>query len=416
MVKRVLLYSFLLAIILISCRKGIYPTIPEGVRFSMDKSGINRIEFVEAITKYKDPKDSLRLQALYSLIDNMKGHGYRTYLLQDTTGAYIDYNIREYDNYHELKKSKDSIEESRGPLHFIRNYYGPDLYKITSRDMVMQVENSFFAWQHYSWSENYSFDTFCRNILPYRSNSAMFFDTTGMRAARLPVKKKDITSEDVFTVAKKIMDILESQVVFDKRFVEHPTDQLLTNTPKKMRGRTEDAAALFVNTLRSLGIAAAIDFVPYPRETGEYIDYWVVVWNAEGKKRTYHPFSGSLKIHPDPVKVFRRSYETYNTPLPDDSLFRLMKYHHLKTGMHKDVTDEYQTKTTSWKVFPHEITPLNKFKPVILAIRNDNKWLPVDWAYFTKPHLFRKLKPGESYALINAEGKVFLEKSFPEKR
>lgn len=412
MVKRILLYSFLLAIIFISCRNGNYPTVPESVRICMEKSGINKIQFVEAIAKYSNPEDSLRLQALYYLIENMRGHGLRTYLLQDKTGAFIDYNIREYDSYQELKKARDSIEDYRGPLQFIRHYYGRDLYELKSRDMIMQVERSFSAWQHFSWGEAYSFDTFCHRILPYRSNSALL-DTTGGIGGSLSIEKKDILNEDVFTVAQKIKEILESKVAFDKRFIEHPKDRLLINSPGKMQGRTEDVAALFVNTLRSVGIAAAIDYVPHPLETGEYIDYWVVVWDGEGQKRTYYPFSDSLKIHRDPIKVFRRSYETYNDPLPDDSLFRLMKYHHLKTGKYIDVTDEYKS-TTSWKISPGAIKPLDKFKPMILAIRHNNSWLPIDWAYFTKPCLFRELKRGERYALINAKGKVFVEKTIPE--
>lgn len=410
-------YKFVYIIILIlltgSCRRGIYPLVPEDVRNTIDASGKNYIEFIEAITAFRAPRDSLKLHSLYYLIGNMKGQGLKTHLLQDSTGILVDYNIREHDSYNKLIAFKDSIDSRRGPLHFIKHYYGSDSYAISAGDLINHVNLTFGAWQNKSWSSAYPFDVFCSKVLPYRMNDAHL---DSLRQNLKILSKADFTlkTNDVFQMAGQVVKKVERDVTFDKRYVEHPTDRMLQWGKNNQRGRTEDAAVLAVSMLRRLGIACAIDFVPYPKESGKRVDYWIAVWDTKGETKRYFPFADSLEVISQPVKVFRRTFNTYNHPLPNDSVFRLLKYQHLKSGKYKDVTSEYR-QTVSWRVEPEELGVFDKFNPVILFAETPEGWMAIDWRYFTKTHLFRELSPNRKYALKTSEGKVLLEKYLPLK-
>jgi len=410
--KRFLLYIVLLAFIFPSCRKEIHPLVPESVRKTIDESGTNRIEFIKSIARYQDLNDTVKLNALYYLIENMRGHGYKTYLLQDSKGKLVDYNIREYDSYKALIKAKDSVSNRRGSLKFIRHYFGPDKFYVTAQELNQQVNHSYQQWKTNPWSKNYSFDMFCEKILPYRSNDAVL-DSIFRINNEIRSDKKTFQDRDVFKIAGQVLDSVESRMSFDKRFLEHPTDRMPAYIKTNQKGRTEDAAALMVNMLRNSGIACAIDYVPYPGERGDAVTYWVVVWDAEGNRQSFYPFKDSLRVISHPVKVFRRTYHTYNRPLPDDSLYRFLKYHQLKDGKYKDVTEEY-IPTTSWHVSLNELGGVDKLQPVFLVVQTNSGWLPIDWRYFTKSHLFRELAPGKRYALMDHEGNVLTEKMLPK--
>ncbi len=407
MTKPILIYIVILFLAIPSCRKDIHPLVPGGVRNTINNSGNNYIEFVEAISNYKDSGDSLKLQSLYFLISHINEHGIKTYLLQDNDGQLIDYNITEFDSYPDILQYKDSIRQQRDSLHFIRHYFGPDKYVMTAKQLTTHLEKSVNTWQSNSWSKNYSFSTFCSKILPYRLNDA-HFDSLYFQKDFKAASEFNYSTGNVFDMAEQVMRSMEGKVRFDKRFIEHPTDRQLSWEEYNQEGRTEDAAGLAVNVLRSMGIASAIDYLPFPRESGKYADYWVVVWDSTGKKRAYYPFDNILEKPVRPVKVFRRSFDSYNRPLPDDSIYRLLKYQHLKYGKYRDVTAEY-LKTVSWRVTPRMLGEFDKFQPIVLAVRKNKSWLPVDWRYFTKRHLFRELKPGEHYALLSPDGRVLMD-------
>ncbi|HKK09961.1 MAG TPA: hypothetical protein VJ939_03950, partial [Bacteroidales bacterium] len=288
------IFLFMVTLALAGCDNTRSPGVPENVRNTLDYSGRNYIEFLEAIVDYRKPEDSLKLQSLYYLIAYMPSHGYRTYLLQDTSGLLIDYNIRDYKNFKRLTEVKDSISLKHGKLHFIRHYYGKDVFIVDSEYMKDLVEESITVWRSNEWSKNYDFEVFKEKILPKRLNSGPFDDWQAIIRDSL-LTKLEIKTDNPLEVADAIYHRLRGFLKWDKRYIENPTDQGWQEMKKHRSARTEDAAVLLLAALRSYGIAAAIDFIPLTIESSEYSTYWVVVWDAQGNKRYYYPFGDSLK-------------------------------------------------------------------------------------------------------------------------
>lgn len=276
-----------------SCDNKQYPYVPENVRNTFDRSGRNYIEFLEAIVNYRNREDSLKLESLYYLIAHIPSHGYRTYLLQDENGMLIDFNIRDHKNFDRTVEIFDSIKLKQEDLHFVRHYFGKDVYVVESNFLEQLVDSGFHTWKTKPWSSGYSFEVFKKKILPKRLNSGPLDDwMTIVKDTLLPDFEPQ--DDDPFLVADQVYNRLKGFLTWDERYTQNPTDQRWAEMNKHHSGRSEDAAVLLTAALRSYGIAAAIDFIPLKLESSEYATYWVVVWDALGNKRFYYPFEDSL--------------------------------------------------------------------------------------------------------------------------
>ncbi|MEA3504035.1 MAG: hypothetical protein U9R32_02410, partial [Bacteroidota bacterium] len=139
---RKILFVFLL-ISLFSCNRDSYPFIGKEVRETIVLSGINNVELMKAIVKYTNRKDSLKLEMCFYLIKEMKNHSHKTYLLRDSLGQLVDYNISEFNSINEVIEHKNSVINKSGEVRFYRHYNGEDVYKITGVYIVNQVERAF---------------------------------------------------------------------------------------------------------------------------------------------------------------------------------------------------------------------------------------------------------------------------------
>ncbi len=393
-----------------SCDNKQYPYVPENVRNTLDRSGRNYIEFLEAIVKYRNPDDSLKLESLYYLAAHMPIHGYRTYLLQDENGMLIDFNIRDYKNLQRILEIRDSIKMKHGQLYFIRHYLGKDVYVVESDFMQQLVDSGLHTWKTKPWSSGYSFEVFKKKILPKRLNSGPLDDwMTIVKDTLLP--GFNTKADDPFVAADQIYNRLKGFLLWDERYTQNPTDQGWAEMNKHRNGRSEDAAVLLTAAFRSYGIAAAIDFIPLPIESTENATYWVVVWDAQGNKRYYYPFSDSLKKPSGFPKVFRRTYHSYHPGTFPDSILKKLKYQHLEQRNYKDVTDEY-TPTKSFNFEPVQ-EPSKPFSKVFLCFEYEGDWIPAGWKYYSKEILFNKLKIGQRYALTDKYGNILYEMDAP---
>lgn len=391
-----------------SCDNKQYPYVPENVRNTLDSSGRNYIEFLEAIVDYRKPEDSLKLESLYYLIAHMPSHGYRTYLLQDEDGMLIDFNIRDHQNFERTVEILDSIELKHGNLHFIRHYFGKDVYVVDSDFLEQLVDSGFHTWRTNPWSSGYSFEVFKKKILPKRLNSGPLDDwMTIVKDTLLPGFSPE--GEDPFVVADQIYNRLKGFLLWDERYTQNPTDQGWAEMNKHRRGRSEDAAVLLTAALRTFGIAADIDFIPQALESNEYATYWVVVWDAQGNKKFYYPFSDSLEKPTGFPKVFRRTYHSYHPKLYPDSVVRMLHFHHLEQGDYRDVTDQY-VRTTDLTISKDSINNVSDFERIFLSLKVGRTLTPVDWKYFHSDKLrFLKTNPSVTYVLTDEDGQTLYE-------
>jgi hypothetical protein len=168
---RLILLSFFF-VILISCENKPLPP-------SLWKIGNSKKKFQKVFDHYSKTEDSLKQRAADFLIRNMDDHFY-----------YLPENVDEFDIffrniptqlaidypgntklYQELKREllNNAISEglSNGSLKKPQYVKRADMKTIKPEFLIENIEYAFKAWD-FPWAQNYSFEEFCRYILPYR--------------------------------------------------------------------------------------------------------------------------------------------------------------------------------------------------------------------------------------------------------
>jgi len=405
--KNVFSITMILLLTLSGCENEHYPLIPGEVRKTIESAGRNNIEFMEAVVEFRHPDDSLKLRSLFYLIGGMRGEGYKTFLLQDTAGMLIDYNIRHASSYDSLIALKDSLQKVYGKLHFERHYFGRDVYKITSLFLLSHVNRRYRDWRDNNWQLNYSFDIFAEKILPYRQHFGPHEDWDSIVQDTLLAGFK-VTTNDPLVAAERIYSELNTFLLWDARYTENPTDPGWQEMKHNRKGRTEDMAALLTASFRSHNIAAAIDFCPLPIESRQQPTYWVKAFAPDGRKKKFIPYEQQFDTSLRVPKVFRRKYHTYSKPLPEKVPFLNLKYHHLRDGKYRDVTSEYNH-TVSLQIPRDSIPSRHDFSRVFLNVKHNNQWIPVAWKYYMDKLVFFKITPGYEYALIDENDQVLYQ-------
>ncbi|MGM0566321.1 MAG: hypothetical protein ACQESX_06160 [Bacteroidota bacterium] len=405
--KNVFSAAVIFFLALSGCEHEHYPLIPGQVRETIESAGRNNIEFMEAVVEFRHPDDSLKLKSLFYLVGGMRGEGYKTFLLQDTSRKLIDYNIRHASSYDSLVALKDSLRNVYGKLHFERHYFGRDVYKITSPFLISHVNRRYRDWQDNKWLQPYSFGMFTEKILPYRQHFGPHENWDSIvRDTLLPGFQ--VSTDDPLLAADRIYAELKNFLSWDARYTENPTDPGWQEMKSDRKGRTEDMAALLVAAFRSYSIAAAIDFCPLPLESREQPTYWVQAFSPDGRRKHFIPFKKQLDTSGRFPKIFRRTYHTYNNPLPEKTPFLNLKYHHLRDGKYRDVTHEYN-ETVSLQIPRDSIPGRHDFSRVFLHVEYNNQWIPVAWKYYMDKMLFFKITPGFRYALFDEKEQILYQ-------
>jgi hypothetical protein len=132
-------------------------------------AGDNRLELEKVLNYYKiDPKDSLKYQAAVFLIENMPYY----YTLQNEK---LDLYRNELyqtvvDNHCPGEKAIEILEEKYGKLNAQEYEKIYDSQTVSSLYLINTIEQAFKVWRETPWGNHIAFQTFCEQILPYRTS------------------------------------------------------------------------------------------------------------------------------------------------------------------------------------------------------------------------------------------------------
>lgn len=205
------IYFYIISLLLILC------SVACNERFGkvMEMAGENRSNLVKVLEYFED--DSLKSKAAMFLIENM---------------------------YHYT--SNDS-----GKIY--------DIQHITADYLIKDINSAFDSWEQSAWKDEIDFETFCRYILPYRvNNESMSFWRDSLRDE---YKHLIIGINDPIEAFAKVY----SEVIrrFNKIGVEESKGLDIVSLHNILRGSCDQRSMYSVAVLRSLGIPAAYDYVPF---------------------------------------------------------------------------------------------------------------------------------------------------------
>ena len=396
-VSKSLLWLPILLLVIPGC--GRHLPYPSNVHEVLTKAGKNRRQLEKIIAHYQTQNDSLKLKAAYFLIENMEGHGYVTYALQDTAANELPFVATAYPDYPTLEATFDSLEAVYGTLDFEKRGFTADLEVITAEFLIEQIEYAFKAWQGKPWAAGLSFEDFCEYILPYRGSNEPLENWRGRFYEKYQgIDKRLENPADPISAAALINDDIKSWFKFDPRYYYHPTDQGLAEMTAGGLGRCEDMTNITIYAMRAVGLAVTSDYTPYWANAGNN-HAWNAIVTLDGKAI---PFMGA-EANPGQyglanklAKVYRKTYGVQKG--------NLVFVEHKQTSLppwlagksYRDVTAEYVQTCDVTVRFDREIP--DSVNVAYLCVFNSGEWKAIQWGKIDDDSaVFRDMGTGIAY-------------------
>jgi len=237
--------------------------------------GNNKREFQKVYDYYSKPEDSLKLKAAEFLIKNIRNHSFSVLTEEEKVDDFFKSLGKEIvvpymDNVelrYELKQNLVDDFISKGlkngslppPTYQKRR---KDLEAIKSEFLIENIEYAFKAWK-FPWARKYSFNDFCKYILPYRYGNEPLepwrkelFEKYKWIADSLP---NGNTLEATILINKQFQkDFITSKVLGKKGYRIKISNQLDAG----IFVDCYDQAGLGVSVLRALGIPSTVVRIP----------------------------------------------------------------------------------------------------------------------------------------------------------
>ncbi len=355
--RNILFIPFLL---FISCQSN------DNLERILQYSGENRNELEKVINHYSQKEeDSLQLKAALFLIENMPGHYYLTNSMMERLDKNMDSLYPDMSNI--VKRVVYNIPIRKGNTGE-RWKLVEDIKTIKSDFLITHIDNAIAMWNDCPWLRLFTFKEFCEYVLPYRIEKEPFLKNDSTLYSWKTVK-------EIFEAYNYVPKTMLELKAVQRDLLGHTDDafflklQMPAWSDKTYNFDCLDRCYYEMGRLRSIGIPAAIDFVPgWPYRNGQH--YWRVLvepyyWNS----------NHSDALISETGKVYRMTYSRHEIPEQDGEEFIPFLF---KTPFYKDVTKDY-VKVSDVKV------NIEKFKKTTsryayLSIFNDLEWKPIAWA------------------------------------
>lgn len=348
----------------------------------LKKAGTNRIELEKALQYSYKTNDSLKIKAMQFLIANMDIHFSSDYYWQDVAGKKIPYNELDYSDFEQAKANFETIKEQNTGLQPKPIVY-KDIETITADYLIQNLERAFSSWKT-SEKKTIPFADFCQYILPYRITEE-------------PLQNWREAYEKKFKwINEKIQTKGFDQALF---YVKDDYDTWFTNTWGEQRkeplprlgalqllfrkqGPCPDIANLGVFIMRSQGIPAAVNVIPFWATStgGHFMNTFF-----DSKMKAYNCDYGSKDFGEDlkrePAKVLRLTYSKQPETLASIEDKKNIPPGILQQENYVDVTKEYWS-TTDIKCSLYPVT--NQPKIVYATTFNGLQWRPFWWGKVAK--------------------------------
>ncbi|RRN77169.1 transglutaminase domain-containing protein, partial [Pseudoxanthomonas sp. SGD-10] len=264
--KKRLLFLIVQLLYIIPLWAQINPKVPDNVGNVLILAGKNREELAEVISHYSSkPNDSLKLKAAYFLIGNMDTHYSRDYYWKDSLGNRISYRELDYDSLEEANKAFKDISLKYGKLSPVSFTY-KDIDTIKADFLIDNIERAFSAWRGKELTDASTFKLFCEYVLPYRITTEplqSWRDTYLKRFSWVADSlNHNISNDAINNTARILYKLFVNTFGFEEKKKPLPRYGAM-QLFQLQKGACEDIADFKVFALRSQGIPATVENIPY---------------------------------------------------------------------------------------------------------------------------------------------------------
>ena len=350
---------------------------PNAVEAVLKKAGNNRAELEKALQYTNKTGDALKIKAMQFLISNMDIHSSSDYYWENEAKEKVDYNELAYPDFEQAKTALTAIKEKNPGLHPKPVIY-QDIETITGDYLIQNLEKAFAAW-HSSVMKNVPFTDFCEYILPYRVSEEPLQDWRNVYADKFKWINEQIPSKGLKPVLFNVKD--DYNTWFINTLGEQRKEPLPRLSALQLLSRKEgpcpDIADLGVFVMRSQGIPAAVNVIPYwatatgGHFTNTFFDDKMHTYNCDFGAKDYEE-----DLKREPAKVLRLTYSKQPETLASFEEKNNIPTAILKQQNYIDVTKDYwETTDVTCPLY----TTANPSKIVYATTFNGLSWRPFWW-------------------------------------
>lgn len=357
-----------------SCLKSKRPGIPPEVVEVLNISGIHKPQLNRFILECMQTKDSLKIDAGFFLISNLHRNYTAYYKLIDSLGNSYELEPEDFNNLWDIRVFIDSLENNYGDLSYKADSFAIDYTKVRANILSKNINLAFKSWKSNKLGLNYDFETFKKYILPFKAGNE---NIETFREFLFNEFNDILDTNKTFTEnITHLNNHINSLVIYDERYIRKLAVQPIKELLKNGKGNLADINILKVKTFRSLGIAAVMDYTPFIADSSGWYA-WTTVFSPEGREIHLDISNGKLETLLDNriAKVYRRTYFEDSTSLFVYKDIKESTPRFLGHFNYFDVTNNY-FETEDFTISNSNTDD----KYLYLAVYNDGKWRPVDWA------------------------------------
>jgi hypothetical protein len=378
-----------------SCLKSDNPGLPADVVDAIAQTGHNRVELTKTIGHFIDTDDSIYLKSAFFLIANIPQQYAVDYTIKNEKNQEIDFNPENFVSYDAIENWWNTQQIKGYRLFYEAKKFSVDKDTI-SAELLISTINQAVSSRSYPWAKAFTTADFFQYILPYRFENEHIYDwRTAILSDFSWIAESAKTSTKAEDVIQLINDYVNTNFVFDKRYLRVASVQTYPEIMLSRRGNQSDLAHLKASIARSFGIPATIDYTPYLADSISGF-FFAVAQDSRGKFNPMLPVNSIDLFKKNKIpKVYRRIFV-----LNEASLFA-QKNHRLKTPPYighyhyLDVSSDYLS--------VENIDFRNNTSDTLyyIGVHNDKKWRAVDWT-ISKDSLvsFRDMGKGINYQLL----------------
>lgn len=351
-----------------------YPVTVETV---LKKAGANRVELEKALDYSLKTGDSLKIKAMQFLITNMDIHSSSNYYWEDSTGKKIVYNELDFSDFEQARLNLEKIKE-KNPEMKVKPVIHKDVETLTADYLIQNLEKAFSAWRT-SEIKTTSFADFCEYILPYRISVEPVQNWRDEYANKYKWITEKIPTKGLKQTLYYIKDDYDTW--FTNNWKESRTEPLPRLGSLQLlfrkQGSCSDIASMSVFTMRSQGIAAAVNIIPFwaTATEGHYTNTFFDE-NREALNCDYGTREFRNNLPREPAKVIRLTYSKNPETLASFEDVNNIPKGFLQQQNYIDVTPEYwETMNMKCSLYPNT----NSSKIVYATTFNGLSWRAFWW-------------------------------------
>lgn len=312
------------------------------------------------------------------LIANMDIHSSSNYYWEDASGKKIDFNELDYPDFEQARKTLELIKENNPGLKAKAVIY-KDVETLTADFLIKNLERAFNAWKT-STIKTTTFADFCEYILPYRVSIEPVQDWRITYTERF----KWVSEKIALTGLKKVLSYVKDD--YDTWFTNNWKESRTEPLPRlgslqllfRKQGSCSDIASMSVFTMRSQGIAATVNIIPFwaTATEGHYTNTFFDE-NSEALNCDYGTRDFRNNLAREPAKVIRLTYSKNPETLACFEDVNNIPKGFLQQQNYIDVTPKFwETMDVKCTLYPNKN---NASKIVYATTFNGLSWMPFWW-------------------------------------